>query len=165
MIMDNELNDHIIFVQEENYDYSKVIDKLAKDGINSEADRKWADLLLSKNIIPPSTVTKVLTRDNFVWQSGNIESDGRVTTYANALSDIVSIEGWKHIELISDSTYHTMVYSYENSTFVKKNFLSDTGEEEADIPDDVNSIRILLYDKPTVSYAQNQSDFKIILTK
>ena len=54
---DNELNDHIIFVQDENYDYSKVIDKLAKDGITSEADQRWLDYMISKGIVPAKKET------------------------------------------------------------------------------------------------------------
>ena len=85
---DNELNDHIIFVQDENYDYSKVIDKLTKDGITSEADQRWLDYMISKGIVPAKKETLPYDAEiEYLESTGTQYIDTEVISQANLVYD------------------------------------------------------------------------------
>lgn len=110
----------------------------------------------------------VATRINFGFTSSNIEANGTITNYPNMLSCIVPINRFNHIKVEPDSNYNILIIGYYNTTFITKTFIEITagGEPvELDIPSNINAIRVLCYDRPSLSYMRYQSDFKIILSK
>lgn len=106
---------------------------------------------------------KILTKEDFTWSYGNIENNGRISSYKNVLSDIFYIgDKWNYIKVKKDSRYNTIVSIYNGTSFIQKNIVT-TYDSKIPLPREVTAIRILLWDQPTLDYVQNESTFKITL--